>query len=182
MAERLLALDVGAVCGWAAGDVGDPYPERLGSRRLPGSSVRDLLGARLDVFENWLGGLLYASDITLLAMAERFRTRNTGEAAMAWGLDGVTHMVCYRLQIPVLVQPEGTVRKELLGRGSGKSEQMKALAMTWCAQHHLTVATHHEADAAVLWTWASRELIKNVAPTESKPQPVARQKRNHRKI
>ena len=34
----------------------------------------------------------------------------------------------------VLVQPEGTVRKEILGRGSGPSEVMKQLAVDWCGR------------------------------------------------
>lgn len=160
MPDRLLAIDVGRTIGWAAGQLTDPYPLEIGSRSLPTSSVRDLVAARLDAFDTWLTHSLPRLGTTLVVMAERFHVRNTGEAAASFSLDGLVRLHCYRRRIPLLVQPENTVRKEILGRGGGTTETMKQLALGWCQGSGLRVANDHEADACVLWVWACRELIR----------------------
>lgn len=162
MPSHLLSIDVGSVCGYASGRLGDEPTH--GTLRLPTSSVHDLLGARLHRLEEWLGLYLPAHGINLIVMAERFHVRNTGEAAVSFGLDGIVRMMAYRQRIQVLVQPEGTVRKELLGRGSGASDVMKALALDWCRVRAFEVETHHEADAMVLWHWTERELARQSSP------------------
>lgn len=175
MPDRLLAIDIGKVTGWAAGQLTDPYPVEIGSVRLPTSSVRDLVAARLDVLDTWLSGSLLHLGTTIVVMAERFHVRNTGEAAVSFGLDGLVRMHCYRRRIPLLCQPEGTVRKEILGRGTGPSEEMKQLALAWCHNHGLRVTSDHEADACVLWRWACQELIRTTSSGQrgGHPLPVA---------
>jgi hypothetical protein len=174
---RLLALDVGATVGYARGQLGDEPVHR--TFRLQTSSVRDLLGARLDRFEEWLTDAFRAFGITMVVMAERFHVRNTGEAAMSFGLDGIVRMVAYRHQARVLVQPEGTVRKEMLGRGSGPSDVMKQLAIDWCERHGYRVESHHEADSLVLWTWTERELFhRSVTPSAVAPRRTPRSARS----
>lgn len=165
MASCLLAIDVGRIAGFAYGDVIDPRPAEIGHVRLPTSSVRDLLGARMDAFLKWLGETALHPRPTMIVMAERFRSRTMGEAATNLALDGLVRLHAYRAGIPVLCQPEGTVRKEMLGRGSGSTEQMKRLALAWCERQNLTISNDHEADACVLWAWAARELVATAAAT-----------------
>lgn len=164
MPNRLLAIDVGSVTGYAYGQLGEDPSH--GTMRLPTSSVRDLLGARLDRFEAQLTELFRTECISRVVMAERFHVRNTGEAAVSFGLDGIVRMVAYRHNAPVLVQPEGTVRKEMLGRGSGPSDMLKYLALQWCEANKWPVTTHHEADALVLWHWTERELARQSSGQE----------------
>lgn len=179
---RLLAFDVGRTFAWAYGDLVDPLPNHIASHRLASSSVRDLLGARMDVFDRWLDSHLFGCGATHVVMAERFRSRTTAEAASNYALDGLVRMHCYRRHIPLLCQPEGTVRKEILGRGSGPSDELKRLAAYWCADQGLAVTNDHEADACVLWAWAARELIATAssAQPDGAPQDVVVKKQRNK--
>ena len=180
----LLAIDVGRVAGWACGSLTDIAPVEVGTYRLPTSSVRDLLGSRLDAFDRWLDPLFARLGPTLVVMAERFMGRNTGEAAVSFALDGLVRMRAYRRGTQILCQPEGTVRKEILGRGSGPSELMKQLAMDWCRAHGIDAMTDHEADSAVLWYWARNELVRQSTTCSGQPDGttlhvVGKKKRNN---
>jgi Holliday junction resolvasome RuvABC endonuclease subunit len=161
MPDRLLALDIGRDVGWATGNLGDPRPTRWDTVRLPGTSVNDIVAVRMHYLDRWLADSLLAWDITVIVIAERFRARTMREASASLALDGLVRMNALRHNARMLTQPENTVRKEILGRGSGKSDEMKQLAIGWCRRHDLVVANDHEADACVFWVWASRELIKD---------------------
>jgi len=162
MPERILAIDVGRDVGWATGSLGDPAPGQWGTIRLPGTSVRDIVGARMDQLDEWLAESMHAWGTSVVVLAERFRARTMREASASLALDGLVRMHAYRRECRMLCQPENTVRKEMLGRGSGKSDEMKRLAINWCHNHSLEVGNDHEADACVMWVWANRELLKTV--------------------
>lgn len=178
---RLLALDTGSTFAWAFGDLTSPIPQEISSLKLATSSVHDLLGVRLSVFDQWLADHLLAWGITHIILAERFRSRTLGEAATNLGLDGLVRMHAVRRRIGMLCQPEGTVRKETLGRGAGRSEVMKRLANEWCSHRGVVVRNHHEADACVLWVWATQELISTASRENKSERPqhgVAKKQRN----
>lgn len=157
----LVALDVGRVTGFAHGPFGAIRPvcdswELVHGRPDPANPV----GQRIAVLENMLIPSFDAWMPSHVIMAERFASRNAGEAASSFGLDGAVLAECWRRGIAVLVQPEGTVRKEMLGRGTGTTEVMKGLVLAWCAREGIEVPDHNAGDAAVLWRWARDELVR----------------------
>jgi Holliday junction resolvasome RuvABC endonuclease subunit len=93
-------------------------------------------------------------------MAEPFRSRNTGEAMSVGALYGIVRAECWRRNIVVKLQPEPTVRKEMLGKGRAPTDEMKALALAWCRANAIETRDHNIADACVLWEWTRRELLK----------------------
>jgi Holliday junction resolvasome RuvABC endonuclease subunit len=153
----LLALDIGKVCGWSLGDVRSPVP-RCGVWPLPVRDKRDVLGARVAALRDTLVVALREWEVEVVAVAEAIRSRNSGEAAYKGGLLGVVREECWRRRVRFIGQPEGTVRKAVLGRGNGPSEVMKELALEWCLSQGIDVALHDAADSAVLWSWCAREL------------------------
>jgi hypothetical protein len=162
----LLALDPGGRTGWAVGSI-LAGPPRLGSFRMPDGAY----GLRFATFENELLQLVQAfrprwvlRAMPLLGKAGINRSR------LALGWDTLIESVCYREQCVAYDQPEGTIRKNMLGRGSGRSEVMKALAIGWCEDHGIAPRNDDEADAAVVWCWGRDELYRQrrhrVSPRE----------------
>ena len=73
----------------------------------------------------------------------------------------------YRLSVKVREIPEGTARKQVLGRGNfaerdehrriikgTASKNAKAAAVRWCETKGWLVRDDNEADAAVIWQFA----------------------------
>ena len=155
----LASLDLAKTVGWAVGRIVDAKPI-CGAWRLPASDSLDVLAARIAALENTLGPWLDDEQIGVLVMAEPFRAKNTFEAEANAGLRGIVRSECWRRDIPVLWQPESTVRKEVLGKGRAPTDQMKALVMQWCARRDIHAIDHNAADAAVLWTWTAAEMLR----------------------
>ncbi len=154
---RLLAIDVGQVCGVAYGDVrGLPA---CGIWQLPKRDKRDVLAARIAELRDRFTEMLTEQAIDLVAVAEPVRSRTAAEAAHKGGLIGVIREECWRRHIGFQAQPEPTVRKHMLGRGSGSTEVLKALALEWCGRNAILVPTHDAADAAVLFAWCRLHLL-----------------------
>jgi hypothetical protein len=153
----LLVLDLGSITGFARGHI-DGLPS-LGTWDLaPGRG--DLVGGRAAVLDNTFAQALDVwGDVALVALAEAFPGRNQHDVAAAGALHGVVRAECWRRSIRVLVQPEVTVRKEMLGRGVGPTPVMKRLALEWCARAGFDVADHNAADAGVFWCWVRAELV-----------------------
>lgn len=158
----LVALDVGRTTGLAYGALSAVKPlcdswalDRPDAKHNP-------VGARCAVLDHRLAEFFDAVNPSHLVMAERIPSRNAGEAASSFGLDGIVLAECYRRGIRVLVQPEGTVRKEVLGRGTAPTDVMKALVLDWCDRQGIAVTDHNAGDAAVLWRWARDEIVRQV--------------------
>lgn len=173
-------LDLGGITGWAKGRLRDRLPA-LGAWDLR-PDQGDPLGGRAAILDNTLAAALDLwGDVAVVAIAEAFRNRSQAAAASAGALAGIVRAECWRRGIRVLVQPEATVRKEMLGRGYGPTERMKALALAWCERVGLFAVDHNAADAAVFWAWVRSELAHQradfVGRTESrvdKSQPLLR--------
>ena len=158
--SRLLVLDLATITGWALGPLSTLQPQ-CGRWELPERDPRDILGARTAALDNTLAAALDVwSDVSVLGMAEPIPGRNQSDVAMMGALTGVVRAECWRRGIRVLVQPESTVRKEMLGRGSGRSAVMKELALMWCESHGITVPDHNAADACVFFCWCRGELMR----------------------
>ena len=156
----LLTLDLGQVTGFAYGRFTARWP-RPGRWELPAVDRRDVIGARTAALDNTLAAALDRwSDVVVVAIPEAFPGRNQFDVAASGALHGVVRAECWRRGIKLLVQPEGTVRKEMLGRGSGPSVVMKSLALAWCARAGVTVGDHNEADAVVFWRWCRDEIAR----------------------
>ncbi len=156
----LLVLDLATVTGWAHGPLSTMQPQ-CGRWELPARDPRDIIGARAAALDNTLAAALDVwTDVTVLGMAEPIPGRNQADVALMGALTGVVRAECWRRRIRVLVQPEGTVRKEMLGRGSGRSDVMKALALAWCERHGISVADHNAADACIFFCWCRGELTR----------------------
>jgi len=153
----LLALDVGKVCGWSLGDTTAEKP-RCGSWPLPARDKRDIVGARVAALRDVLLVALAEWRPDIILVAEGIRSRNSGEALYKGALLGVIREFCWRDRIRYVAQPEGTIRKAILGRGNGPTEVMKELALAWCLKEGIDVSEHDAADSAVLWTWCAREF------------------------
>lgn len=158
----LATIDVGAVTGWAWGRFSWVRPE-CGSWPLGGKNDPiDPVGARIATLDNTLSAAFDRWLPSHVVLAEPLPSRNMREAISNFGLLGQVLAECWRRNIFVLVQPEGTVRKEMLGRGGGSSEIMKSLVMDWCADNSIDAKDHNAGDAAVLWRWARDELARQV--------------------
>lgn len=166
LSRYLVALDVGRITGFAHGPF-SAVRAKCGSWPLPASDPVDPVGRRIAVLDNTLAAAFDLWRPSHVVLAERFPSRNLGEAAANFGLDGQVRAECWRRGIRLLVQPEGTVRKEMLGRGSGASEVMKALVMQWCGREGIEVPDHNAGDAAVLWRWARDELVRQRLPNRN---------------
>lgn len=157
--RALLSLDVSGITGWAFGGFADRIPA-TGIWPLPRRDDSDVVGARIAALENTLSAALDAWCPTVVVMAEAFPGRNMDEAMAKFAMLGIVRSECWRRKIRCLVQPEGTVRKEVLGRGGGSSETMKQLVMDWCHRQGIDVEDHNAGDAAVLWRWTRDELVR----------------------
>lgn len=173
-ARRVLALDLGAVVGWAIGSLSDLKPI-CGAWRLPVRDELDLLGARIAALENTIGRFLDDEKPDLVVMPEGFRGRNKHEAAAKDAYSGIVRAECWRRDIPMRFQPENTVRVEMFGSGRRTTEQWKALALDWCAKHEIHVIDHNAADAGVFWCWTQQELLH-----PKPPKPAKKRKRGKR--
>ena len=173
---RVLALDLGAICGWAIGSLADVKPI-CGAWRLPERDQLDLLGARIAALENTIGPFLDQETPDLVVMPEGFRGRNKHEAAAKDAYSGIVRAECWRRDIPMKFQPEGTVRVDMFGQGRRTTEQWKALSLDWCAKHGIAAIDHNAADSAVFWCWAQRELLH-----PSPPKPAKKRKRKAKRV
>jgi Holliday junction resolvasome RuvABC endonuclease subunit len=173
-ARRLLALDLGAICGWAIGSLDDVKP-RCSAWRLPISDALDLLGARIAALHNTIGPFLDQETPDLVVMPEGFRGRNKHEAAAKDAYSGIVRAECWRRDIPMKFQPENTVRAEMFGPGRRTTEQWKALSLAWCAARGIAAIDHNAADSAVFWCWTQHELLH-----PSPPKPARKRKRGKR--
>lgn len=155
----LVALDSGRRFGWAHGPLGAVVP-LCGYWQLPAKDDHDVVGARIANLENTLIAAFDEWQPGYVVMAEGFISRSRSDAESTLGMVGQVRAECWRRRISFRVQPEGTVRREMLGRGSGPSEVMKALAMAWCRRLGIEAHDHNAADSAVLWKWTRDELVR----------------------
>jgi hypothetical protein len=156
----LLVLDLASVTGWAYGALGADAPQ-CGRWELGATDRLDIVGARAACLDNTLAAALDLwTDVTVCGMAEPIPGRNQSDVAAMGAFVGIVRAECWRRRIRVLVQPESTVRKEMLGRGSGRSDVMKGLALQWCERHGISVPDHNAADAVVFWAWCRGELLR----------------------
>ena len=155
----LVAIDVARICGVAYGAVTFAYPVTL-RIVLPKDDKHDPVGRRMVTLYRELSELFEAHRPRWAVMAERFVGRNMHEVEALLALDGVARMVCREREIKLMRQPENTVRKEILGKGNGPSEEMKKRAVAWCEAQGIAVEDANCADAAVLWRWTRDELLR----------------------
>lgn len=155
--RSLGALDLGGVTGWAFGKFSDARPA-VGRWQLPRTDPLNVAGARVAALENTLITWLDRHQPSVVITAEPFKPRNIAEAISKFSLLGIVLSECWRRDIRCMVHPEQTVRKEMLGRGTGPTEQMKALSLAWADRQGIDVADDNEAEAAILWRWARDEL------------------------
>lgn len=150
--------------GVAWGRIVDPIPTtRLWP--LPRKDELDPVGARIAALDNTLSRFLDDLEVDRLkprwcVMAEPFMSRNMGETESNFGLYGIVRAELWRRKIRLLRQPEGTVRKEVLGRGQAPTDEMKSLVSTWCERQGIPIEDHNCGDAAVLWRWTRDELLR----------------------
>jgi Holliday junction resolvasome RuvABC endonuclease subunit len=141
---------------------------------LPIGDTLDLLGARIAALHNTIGPFLDDETPDIVVLAEPFAGRNKHEAMAKHAYYAIVRAECWRRDIPVKMQPEGTVRVDMFGKGRRTSEQWKALALAWCAAHGIAVIDHNSADAAVFWCWTQHELLHPSLPkTARKRKRVA---------
>lgn len=163
-APCLLSLDVARGTGVAWGRIVDLIPTtRLWP--LPRKDELDAVGARIAALDNTLSRFLDDLDAGGLnprwcVMAEPFMSRNMGETESNFGLYGIVRAELWRRKIRLLRQPENTVRREILGRGTAPTDEMKKLCLDWCGIHGIAAAEHNAADAAILWYWTRNELVR----------------------
>src|ERR1700740_2435164 len=155
----LVTIDLGRDTGFAHGPFSAVSPQ-FGSWSLPIKDPLDPVGARIAALDNTLSRAFDEWEPSHLVVAEPVPARNMGEAIATFGMLGQVRAECWRRRIAVLVQPEGTVRKEMLGRGGGPTEVMKGLVLGWCKANGLDVPDHNAGDACVLWRWARDELAQ----------------------
>lgn len=160
----LVALDNGKTFGWAHGHFSDLRPD-CGTWQLAKADADDLVGCHVEQLRELLEEAFDEWRPTHIIMAETFMSRSRADAELSLGRLGAVRGVCWRRNIRFRVQPEGTVRREILGRGGAPTEVMKALVLEWCAREGIEVHGDHNAgDACVMWRWARDEYARRFAP------------------
>lgn len=155
----LVSIDLGRTTGFAHGLFGAVCPA-FGSWPFSAKDPLDPVGRRIANFDNTLARAFDEWAPSHVVAAEPVPARNMGEAIATFGMLGQLRAECWRRQIPLLVQPEGTVRKEILGRGTGPTDVMKDLVLAWCRAEGLEVPDHNAGDAVILWRWTRDELTR----------------------
>lgn len=148
--NRVLAIDLGKCVGWAFGMPGDPLP-LFGTWHLANTTLH---GPRFASYENELIAALERFKPTLVVMASPLRrTGMQGQQAarQALGLAAFTESECYRARVQLREAHEGTVRKDVLGRGTFPAGAVKNVAVAWCIANGWPVTDDHQADALILW-------------------------------
>ena len=159
----LVSIDLGRTTGFAHGLFSAVQPA-FGHWPFPVTDPLDPVGRRIAVFDNTLSRAFDEWCPSHVVAAEPVPARNMGEAIASFGMLGQLRAECWRRQIELLVQPEGTVRREMLGRGTGPTDVMKTLVLQWCAAQGLDVPNHHAGDSCVLWRWTRDELTRQALP------------------
>lgn len=156
--RAILSLDVATITGFAWGALADVVP-LCGIWELPGDPLLSV-GRKVAALENTVIDFLNAQPtVDLVVLAERFVGRSIAQVRLSFALDGVVEAECWRRGLRLVKQPETTVRREMFGR-TGRTDDMKAAALAWCARQGIAVPDHNGADAAVLWRWTRDELVR----------------------
>lgn len=148
----------------AWGRITDPIPTTL-VWPLPLKDKLDPVGARISALDNTLSNFLdllatQGLEPRWCVMAEPFASRNMGETESSFGLSGVVRAELWRRKIRLMRQPESTVRKEVLGRGTAPTAEMKAMAKLWCERRGIDIEDDNCADSAIMWSWCRDELVR----------------------
>lgn len=155
----LVALDLGQSTAWAAGDHIDATIDH-GLWRLPMTDAHDVLGARIATLENMLIPWLDERKPSAMVITAPVKARNFGEGEAMPAYRAIVRAECWRRNVKVWWDYEGTARKAMLGRGTGPTEMMKRLALAWCKSYGYDVKDHNVADCLVLWHWTRNERFR----------------------
>jgi len=146
---RLCALDLATTVGWC---IGVPTSAPIyGSVLLDGRERAARYGALLD----WLDDALtvHRFDAVLCEapmVSNDIRSRNA--ALLSLGLAAIVEFWCWDNSIRRLEPAHvGTVRKDILGRGTFAKGLAKPAALDWCRSQGFAPGDDNAADSIVLW-------------------------------
>lgn len=168
---RVLALDLATSTGWAVADMESyrpltaielagvaPVPKpRSGVYAIP-KAKRDDLGAFLDAFDEWLGGLFAMAEPTFVAFEAPWVGPKTHQdtAHKLLNLAGQVELRCYRSDFVkrYFKANNSRVRAHFIGPGRGKRAEIKAKTIAECNARGWQVESDDEADALALLDYA----------------------------
>lgn len=148
---KILGIDTGASCGWAAGDGSGPLASgtwNLAPR--PGDSP----GVRYILLRTHLEEILRAYPDLGLVVCERAHHRGGAATQYAYGYLAHVESWCAERTIEHAVVHSGTLKKHATGRGNAKKDEMRAAgAKRWADRLHRGTS-HDEVDALWILDWA----------------------------
>jgi hypothetical protein len=142
-----VALDLATMTGKALWLPGTDAP-RLSSRRLPGRPEE--LGPPLEALRSDLADIHALDAITHLFFEASILPGKTNIHTVnkLCALAGMAEWFAHRVGAICRRVEQQSWRKHFIGRGNGKSEELKAAAIRACQQRGWAPANDHEADAA----------------------------------
>jgi hypothetical protein len=146
----VLALDLSSAVGWAYGH--QPQELAHGTWQLPMVGGE---GARGAAFAERLAELLEEVEpahLVLEAPLPPLAQTNMRSARQQYGLTWQAHTEAWHARCAVSEINAQAVRDELLGCRYSK-DVVKREVLRYCHRRGIKVATHHAADAALVWLW-----------------------------
>lgn len=153
---RVLALDLSTRTGWCCGEQSDAAP-RTGVWVLP--DMADL-GRCFVALDNELTDAIRFHQPDRVVMEAFIPNMQQTSAELLIGLASHVRSCCYREDVRCETEPASTVRKHVLGTGRfGSSKEAKAKVLWFCQSMGWKVSDHNAGDAAVLWAYATKQLM-----------------------
>jgi Holliday junction resolvasome RuvABC endonuclease subunit len=159
----LLALDLGSTIGWAYGPLDWPQP-------LSGYITTPVLGGqapRFQVLDSELCDMIEKWQPTKLAVESPLHVMahdSTAAAALLYGMRAIVLLRAYGYEIPLSSISADLVRQDLMGFcriPGGKRGAIKDAVLAWCRHRkHWQISNHNAADAALIWAWHQRQLVR----------------------
>ena len=143
---KILALDLGAKCGWA---VNEKVNNVLNLKPTRFSSA----GTKFLDFENFLNINLKQNEIELVAYEEVRRHIGTDAAHAYGGYQAILQKVCLNHFIEYKGVPVGTIKKHATGKGNASKEEMIVAANKFYPS--INIKDDNHADALCLLHYAN---------------------------
>lgn len=162
-----LFLDLSLSTGWAhdfehgPDGMGTAAP-KTGLCPLP-SPVDGRLGAPLELYERWFGGVIAGFRCAMIPLKVGFEApviMGRSPDLLLIGLAAVTQLVCYKRGVPCQAYNNQSIKKAFTGRGNAKKRETiaRCLALGWEVG-----ADDNRADAAAGWAVMKMEAIAGFA-------------------
>ena len=153
---KLLALDLGTVCGFAIFKDGKFIS---GTRKL--GTYKEKFGARFHEFRTWLLNIIAKHNIEAVYFERVFGHKGVEAAHCYRGFLYMLASVCFQQDIPCISFSVQAIKKFMTGKGNATKDEMIAAAR----QKGFNAETDDEADAIAIMLLAIEDQINKEKKT-----------------